>query len=132
MIYGTNPAGGGYQGISPTLLLAHKDCNIAVGGAGIVSGMAPKGYFDEGMAEQIIEATRKFKSIPPGRVEIHYDSTGFFREVHPSEESLLDIIKVMGDKAARIRRGFLQGSGNRRNRNSPQKTFTASLPSTRR
>ena len=46
-IYGTNPAGGGYQGISPTLLLAHKDCNIAVGGAGIVSGMAPKGYFDE-------------------------------------------------------------------------------------
>ena len=24
-IYGTNPAGGGYQGISPTLLLAHKD-----------------------------------------------------------------------------------------------------------
>ncbi|HVN95186.1 MAG TPA: carboxyl transferase domain-containing protein [Syntrophorhabdaceae bacterium] len=92
-IYGTNPAGGGYQGISPTLLLAHKDCNIAVGGAGIVSGMAPKGYFDEGMAEQIIEATRKFKSVPPGRVEIHYDHTGFFREVHPSEESLLDSLK---------------------------------------
>ncbi|HEY3275773.1 MAG TPA: carboxyl transferase domain-containing protein [Syntrophorhabdaceae bacterium] len=93
-IYGTNPAGGGYQGISPTLLLAHKDCNIAVGGAGIVSGMAPKGFFDEGMAEQIIDATRKFKSIPPGRVEIHYDSTGFFREVHPSEESLLDSLKT--------------------------------------
>src|SRR3989304_1084730 len=32
-IYGTNPAGGGYQGISPTILLAHKNCNIAVGGA---------------------------------------------------------------------------------------------------
>ncbi len=31
-IYGTNPAGGGYQGISPTILLAHKKCNIAVGG----------------------------------------------------------------------------------------------------
>jgi glutaconyl-CoA decarboxylase subunit alpha len=93
VIYGTNPAGGGYQGISPTLLLAHKDCNIAVGGAGIVSGMAPKGYFDEAMAEQLIEATRKFKSIPPGRVEIHYDHTGFFREVHPSEESLLDSLK---------------------------------------
>ncbi len=30
-IYGTNPAGGGYQGISPTILFAHKDCNIAVG-----------------------------------------------------------------------------------------------------
>ncbi|HBA54122.1 carboxyl transferase domain-containing protein [Syntrophorhabdus aromaticivorans] len=92
-IYGTNPAGGGYQGISPTLLLAHKDCNIAVGGAGIVSGMAPKGFFDEGMAEQIIEATKKFKATPPGRVEIHYDNTGFFREVHPSEESLLDSLK---------------------------------------
>ncbi|HBL24681.1 MAG TPA: glutaconyl-CoA decarboxylase subunit alpha [Deltaproteobacteria bacterium] len=92
-IYGTNPAGGGYQGISPTLLLAHKDANIAVGGAGIVSGMAPKGFFDEAMAEQIIEATKKFKAIPPGRVEIHYDATGFFREVHPSEESLLDSLK---------------------------------------
>jgi glutaconyl-CoA decarboxylase subunit alpha len=31
-IYGTNPAGGGYQGISPTILIAHKDANIAVGG----------------------------------------------------------------------------------------------------
>ena len=46
-IYGTNPAGGGYQGISPTILLAHKNCNIAVGGGGIVSGMSPKGSFDE-------------------------------------------------------------------------------------
>ncbi|RLB23169.1 MAG: glutaconyl-CoA decarboxylase subunit alpha, partial [Deltaproteobacteria bacterium] len=60
-IYGTNPAGGGYQGISPTLLIAHKDANIAVGGGGIVSGMSPKGYFDEEGAEQIIEATRHFK-----------------------------------------------------------------------
>ena len=34
-IYGTNPAGGGYQGISPTILLAHKDANIAVGGGGL-------------------------------------------------------------------------------------------------
>ena len=92
-IYGTNPAGGGYQGISPTLLLAHKDCNIAVGGAGIVSGMAPKGYFDEPMAEQIIEATRKFKSVPPGRVEIHYDNTGFFKQVFQTEETILDAVK---------------------------------------
>lgn len=92
-IYGTNPAGGGYQGISPTLLLAHKDCNIAVGGAGIVSGMAPKGYFDEGMAEQLIDATRKFKSVPPGRVEIHYDHTGFFKQVFQTEEAILDAVK---------------------------------------
>jgi glutaconyl-CoA decarboxylase len=92
-IYGTNPAGGGYQGISPTLLLAHKDCNIAVGGAGIVSGMSPKGFFDEETAEQLIEATRKFKSIPPGRVEIHHDVTGFFKQVFQTEEAILDAVK---------------------------------------
>lgn len=92
-IYGTNPAGGGYQGISPTILLAHKNCNIAVGGGGIVSGMSPKGFFDEEGAEQIIEATRKFKAVPPGRVEIHYDSTGFFRAVFEKEEGVLDGLK---------------------------------------
>lgn len=92
-IYGTNPAGGGYQGISPTLLLAHKNCNIAVGGAGIVSGMAPKGFFDEDMAEQIITATKAFKSVPPGRVEIHHDVTGFFKQVFPTEEAILDAVK---------------------------------------
>ena len=37
-IYGTNPAGGGYQGISPTLLIAHKNANIAVGGGGSSEG----------------------------------------------------------------------------------------------
>src|SRR3990170_8543800 len=92
-IYGTNPAGGGYQGISPTILLAHKNCNIAVGGGGIVSGMTPKGFFDEEGAEMVIEATRKFKSVPPGRVEIHYDSTGFFKAVFEKEEGVLDALK---------------------------------------
>jgi glutaconyl-CoA decarboxylase len=92
-IYGTNPAGGGYQGISPTILLAHKNCNIAVGGGGIVSGMSPKGFFDEEGAEMIIEATRKFKAVPPGRVEIHYDSTGFFKAVFEKEEGVLDGLK---------------------------------------
>jgi len=92
-IYGTNPAGGGYQGISPTILLAHKNCNIAVGGGGIVSGMSPKGFFNEEGAEMIIDATRKFKSVPPGRAEIHYDSTGFFRAVFETEEGVLDALK---------------------------------------
>ena len=59
-IYGTNPAGGGYQAISPTVLFAHKDCNIAVGGAGMVSGMAPQGGFDEESAEDIIEKAKHF------------------------------------------------------------------------
>lgn len=94
-IWGTNPAGGGYQGISPTYLLAHKNCNIAVGGAGIVSGMSPKGYFDEEGAEAIITATKNFKAVPPGRVEIHYDATGFFKAVFETEESLLDGLKEL-------------------------------------
>jgi glutaconyl-CoA decarboxylase len=92
-IYGTNPAGGGYQGISPTILIAHKDANIAVGGGGIVSGMSPKGFFDEEGAEALIDATRHFKEVPPGSVSIHYDATGFFRAVFDSEEAVLDALK---------------------------------------
>lgn len=94
-IWGTNPAGGGYQGISPTYLLAHKNCNIAVGGAGIVSGMSPKGFFDEEGAEAIIAATKNFKEVPPGRVDIHYDSTGFFKAVFDTEEGVLDGLKEL-------------------------------------
>ena len=92
-IYGTNPAGGGYQSISPTILFAHKDCNIAVGGAGIVSGMAFKGKFDEESVEDIIEKTRYFKEKPPGTVETHYDQTGFFRFVYEEETGVLDGLK---------------------------------------
>ncbi len=89
-IYGTNPAGGGYHGISPTVLFAHKDCNIAVGGAGIVGGMSPKGGFDLEGAEQVIAATRTLSRKPPGRVEIHRDETGFFKHVYDTEEGVLD------------------------------------------
>jgi glutaconyl-CoA decarboxylase subunit alpha len=92
-IYGTNPAGGGYQGISPTVLFAHKDCNIAVGGGGILSGMSPKGYFDEEGAEQLISAARQFKAVPPGSTEIHYDQTGFFRYKFETESDVLDAVK---------------------------------------
>jgi glutaconyl-CoA decarboxylase len=92
-IYGTNPAGGGYHSISPTILIAHKKANMAVGGGGIVGGMSPKGYIDDEVANSLIDATRKFKSTPPGRVEIHHDVTGFFREVADTEEGVLDAIK---------------------------------------
>jgi glutaconyl-CoA decarboxylase subunit alpha len=92
-IYGTNPAGGGYQGISPTVLFAHKDCNIAVGGGGILSGMSPKGSFDVEGAEQLISAAKEFKVKPPGSVSIHYDETGFFRYVYDTELGVLDGIK---------------------------------------
>ena len=92
-IYGTNPAGGGYQGISPTILLAHKDANIAVGGVGIVSGMAPRGGFDVEMLEELIEKTREFSARPPGSVDTHYDKTGFFSHVYEEETGVLDGIK---------------------------------------
>ena len=96
-IYGTNPAGGGYHAISPTILLGHKKCNMAVGGAGIVSGMSPKGYIDDEVAEHLIEQTRKFKATPPGRVEVHHGGTGFIRDVCDTEEEVLDDIKSYMD-----------------------------------
>ena len=92
-MYGTNPAGGGYHAISPAIIFAQKKSNMAVGGGGIVSGMAPKGGFDLEGAETLIEATRKFKQEPPGGVKIHHDETGFMREVFDTEEGVLDAIK---------------------------------------
>ena len=92
-IYGTNPAGGGYQAISPTILIAHKDANIAVGGVGIVSGMAPQGGFDVAGLEQLIAVTRNMKDKPPGSASTHYDVTGFFTRVYDEEKGVLDGIK---------------------------------------
>ncbi len=96
-VYGTNPAGGGYQAISPTILVAHKDANMAVGGGGIVSGMSPKGVFDEEAAEELINAVEQYKELPPGTVRIHYNETGFFREVYDKETEVLDALKKYVD-----------------------------------
>jgi len=96
-VFGTNPAGGGYRAISPAYIIAHSDANMAVGGLGIVSGMAPKGGFDQEGADLIIEATRKFRDVPPGRVNIHHEQTGFFREVYDTEEGVLGALRrLMG------------------------------------
>ncbi|RAI32188.1 acyl-CoA carboxylase subunit beta [Rhodoplanes serenus] len=92
-IYGTNPAGGGYQAISPTILIAHKDANIAVGGVGIVSGMAPKGGFDAAVLEDLIARTRDMRERPPGSVATHFEHTGFFTRVYDEELGVLDGIK---------------------------------------
>ena len=92
-IYGTNPAGGGYQAISPTILLAHKDANLAVGGAGIVSGMSPKGGFDVAGLEELIARTRDIKERPPGRMDTHFGETGFINRVYDDEKGVLDGIK---------------------------------------
>jgi len=59
--------------------------------------MSPKGSFDEEGAEQLIEATRHFKQVPPGSVPIHYNETGFFKEVYETEEGVLDALKKYVD-----------------------------------
>ncbi|MBW2079091.1 MAG: glutaconyl-CoA decarboxylase subunit alpha, partial [Deltaproteobacteria bacterium] len=92
-MYGTNPAGGGYHAISPAIIFAHEKSNMAVGGGGIVSGMSPKGGFDLEGAEMIIEATRKFKQVPPGSIKIHHDQTGFMRKVFNTEEGVLGALR---------------------------------------
>lgn len=92
-IYGTNPAGGGYHSISPTIILAHKDANMAVGGTGIVGGMTPNGCMDLESAKELISAQKKVQKSVPGTVQIHHDITGFMREVYDTEKSLLDAIR---------------------------------------
>ena len=96
-IYGTNPAGGGYHSISPTILLAHEKANMAVGGAGIVGGMNPKGYVDREAAEALVEGSKGLRSDPPGRVAIHYNETGFFREVLTGDNGVIAAIKKYVD-----------------------------------
>jgi len=93
-IYGTNPAGGGYHSISPTVIVAHEKANMAVGGAGIMGGMNPKGFVDLQYANEIADMVdRTGKTEPPGAVDIHYTETGFIREVYASEEGVLEGIK---------------------------------------
>jgi glutaconyl-CoA decarboxylase len=92
-IYGTNPAGGGYQAISPTILLAQKDANLAVGGAGIVSGMSPRGGFDVAGLEELIAKTRDIKERPPGSAATHFDETGFLTRLYDDEKGVLDGIR---------------------------------------
>ena len=97
-IYGTNPAGGGYHSISPTILIAHEKANMAVGGAGIVGGMKPKGYIDQEAAEEIIKNTVNAGKIdPPGAVNVHFNKTGFFREVYSGEEGVIAALKKYMD-----------------------------------
>lgn len=96
-IYGTNPAGGGYHSISPTILIAHEKGNMAVGGAGIVGGMNPKGYVDMEGALALVEGTKGLRADPPGSVSIHHGETGFFREVYSEDEGVIAGIKKFLD-----------------------------------
>jgi len=108
-IYGTNPAGGGYHAISPTILLAHEKANMAVGGAGIVSGMNPKGYVDDEAAKALIDATKNAKrEDPPGSVSVHFGVTGFFRECYSGEEGVLEAIKKYMDAIPAYNENFFR------------------------
>jgi len=108
-IYGTNPAGGGYHAISPTILLAHEKANMAVGGAGIVGGMNPKGYVDKETAQTLIDATRSAEEEdPPGSVAVHFGETGFFREVYTQEEGVLEAIKKYIDAIPAYNENFFR------------------------
>ena len=93
-VYGTNPAGGGYYSVSPSVIIGHEKANMAVGGAGIVGGMKSKGYIDEDTAQELIRTAADSKiQDPPGSVSVHFNETGFFREVHAGEEGVLRAIR---------------------------------------
>lgn len=97
-IFGTNPAGGGYHCITPTIVVAHEKANMAVGGAGIVGGMNPKGHVDQEGAMELINATKNSKRGPVlGDVKTHYDETGLFREVYGTEEGVIEALKKYVD-----------------------------------
>lgn len=80
---------------------------MAVGGAGIVGGMNPKGYVDQEAAEALIDATVKAGKVdPPGAVHIHFGETGFFREVYAEEEGVLGAIKKYIDAVPAYNENF--------------------------
>ena len=108
-IYGTNPAGGGYHAISPTILIAHEKANMAVGGAGIVGGMSPKGYVDDEAAQALINATvAAGVQDPPGAVSVHFGETGFFREVYSGEEGVIAAIQKYMDAIPAYNENFFR------------------------
>ena len=108
-IYGTNPAGGGYHSISPTILIAHEKANMAVGGAGIVGGMDPKGHVDTESAQVLIDATKNAKrEDPPGSVSVHFGETGFFREVYSGEEGVLAALQKYMDALPAYNENFFR------------------------
>ena len=70
---------------------------MAVGGAGILSGMNPKGYVDEESALALINAQKGDKVPPPGGVNTHHDVTGFFREVCEDDAAVADALRKYMD-----------------------------------
>lgn len=93
-IFQTNPAGGGYHAISPSILIAKDDANFAVGGSGIVGGMTSRGAFTEESARELIAALSSAE-VPkaPGQMDVHYEQTGFVREVYNDEKEVIAALR---------------------------------------
>lgn len=125
-IYGTNPAGGGYHSISPTILIAHQKANMAVGGAGILGGMNPKGFIDMEGANQIADAVDNSGKIdPPGSVAVHFNQTGFFREVYAEEQGVLEGIKKYMDSIPAYDQNFFRVDEPRLPKLAPEELYSA-------
>lgn len=108
-VFGTNPAGGGYHCITPTIVVAHEKANMAVGGAGIVGGMNPKGHVDEEAAMALINATKNSKKGPVlGDVKTHFNETGLFREVYGLEEGVIDALKKYVDASPHYNENYFR------------------------
>lgn len=108
-VFGTNPAGGGYHSITPTIVVAHEKANMAVGGAGIVGGMNPKGHIDEEAAMSLINATKNSKKGPVlGDVKTHFNKTGLFREVYGTEEGVIDALKKYVDASPHYNENYFR------------------------
>ena len=92
-VYGTNPAGGGYQSMGGSVLIAHKKANVSVGGASIMGGMNAKDHIDDEAVRDIVESSKKPAGEVPGTVSMHHDVTGFMREVCEDEAAVVQTIR---------------------------------------
>ena len=92
-VYGTNPAGGGYQSMGATALIAHKKANVSVGGASIMGGMNAKDHIDDEAVQGIVASSKKPAGEVPGTVSMHHDVTGFMREVCEDETAVVETVR---------------------------------------
>lgn len=92
-VYGTNPAGGGYQSMGATALIAHKKANVSVGGASIMGGMNAKDHMDDEAVQGIVASSKKPAGEVPGTVSMHHDVTGFMREVCEDETAVVETVR---------------------------------------
>lgn len=90
-VWGTNPAGGGYQTMSTSWIAAHKDAVVAAGGA--LAGQAIHGPFDAEAGARLVALIGSLEGRTPGTAATHGPITGFFSKVCPTEEAVLDALR---------------------------------------